>query len=171
MTHFKNMLVAFDGSEDGMKALEVARDLAEKNDARLTVVYVHDEPLEHTVNLGTTAKGDSYLFRSQGYLTPGSVTTNVPPIPDEQDNVIVEEELPKHIMNQAKGKLESAGLHVTYEKLSGKPVPEISDYAKANDMDLIIIGNRGISGIKKFVQGSVSQKVTNEAECAVLVVK
>lgn len=171
MTQFKNMLLAFDGSEDGMKALEVARSLAENYKASLTVLYAHGEPLEHTVSLGMTPKGDSYLFQSQSYLTPGSVSTNVPPIPDEHEGTVVEDDIPIHVMNQAKAKLEGTGLNVTYEKLSGKPVEEISNYAEKNDIDLIIIGNRGISGLKKLVQGSVSQKVTNEVECAVFVVK
>lgn len=171
MTQFKNMLLAFDGSEDGMKALEMAQSLAEHYDASLTVIYVHDDPLEHTVSLGTSPKGDSYLFKSQGYLTPGSVTTNVPPIPEEEDSVIVEDDIPIHVINQAKGKLESTNLNVTYEKLTGKPVTEISNYAENHDIDLIVIGNRGISGFKKLVQGSVSQKVTNEANCHVFVVK
>ncbi|HLQ72113.1 MAG TPA: universal stress protein [Bacillota bacterium] len=171
MTVFENMLVAFDGSEDGMKAIEVAEELANVHGARLTVLYVHDEPLEHTVSISKSAKGESYLLKSRDLLTPGATTSNIPPVPELEENIVVEDEIPIHVMNQAKGKLESTDLEVTYKTLSGKPVTEITNYAKENGIDMIIIGNRGISGIKKFVQGSVSQKVTNDAECAVFVVK
>ncbi|MDY0409746.1 universal stress protein [Paracerasibacillus soli] len=55
--------------------------------------------------------------------------------------------------------------------LTGKPANEITDFAKGKDIDLIIIGNRGLNGIKEFVLGSVSKKVVDEATCPVLVVK
>ncbi|WP_240452417.1 universal stress protein [Virgibacillus sp. YIM 98842] len=55
--------------------------------------------------------------------------------------------------------------------MSGKPAAELIKYADENKVDLIVIGNRGLSGIKKFFMGSVSQKVTNDAPCAVFVMK
>lgn len=171
MVYFKNLLIAFDGSKDGMQALEVAHRFAANSDAHLTVVYVHGDPLDYTVSLGTTPDGESYLFRPQTYMAPSSVASDMPPIPGDQENLVVEDDIPLHVMDQAKRKLGSTEVQVTYEKLTGKPATEISNYANENNIDVIIIGNRGVSGIKKLVQGSVSQKVTSEAECSVLVVK
>lgn len=171
MTEFKNILLAFDGSEDGMKALGVAQSMTENYEAALTVLYVHGDALERSVNIGTTPKGDSYLIRNRDFLAPGSVTMGSPPTPDQGENIIVEDDIPIHVINQAKDKLQPVGLNVSYKKLTGKPETEINNYATENDIDLIIIGNRGISGIKKLVQGSVSEKVANEAECPVFIVK
>lgn len=53
----------------------------------------------------------------------------------------------------------------------GDPASEIVDIARENDVDLIVIGSRGFSGIKMFLLGSVSKRVTEHAHCSVLVVR
>lgn len=53
----------------------------------------------------------------------------------------------------------------------GDPTSEIVDIARENDVDLIVIGSRGFSGIKMFLLGSVSKRVTEHAHCSVLVVR
>lgn len=172
MKRFQNILLAFDGSQDSMGALDVAKGIAKDNDAHLTVVYVHDDANDRTVGIGMDRGGGSYLFESQGLMGPGATAADVPPMVDETETTtIVEDDIPEYITNQAKAKLSRLNINVTYEVLTGKAVEEITKYAKNVDADLIIIGNRGIGGFKKLFQGSVSQKVTNEAECAVLVVK
>ncbi|MFC7061696.1 universal stress protein [Halobacillus seohaensis] len=47
----------------------------------------------------------------------------------------------------------------------------ICKYADNNDIDLIIIGNRGLGNVKKFLLGSVSKTVVQHAKCPVLVIK
>ncbi len=53
----------------------------------------------------------------------------------------------------------------------GDLASEIVDLAKENDVDLIVVGSRGLSGIKMFLLGSVSKRVTEHAHCSVLVVR
>ncbi len=53
----------------------------------------------------------------------------------------------------------------------GDPASEIVDLARENDVDLIVVGSRGLSGIKMFLLGSVSKRVTEHAHCSVLVVR
>ena len=50
-------------------------------------------------------------------------------------------------------------------------VKEIVDYAEKNRIDMIVIGSRGLSGIKKMLLGSVAGGVVTYAHCPVLVVK
>lgn len=166
MTQLNKILVAFDGSENGLKALEYAEKLTLDNNAQLTVVYVHDAPLDYPLNVSTTIGGDSYL-----YMDPGPFVDNNPIVPvEDEEIIIVEEDLPNQVITLAKAKLANVP-NVLYEKLTGKAANEIVDYATAHDMDLIVIGNRGIGALEKFVSGSVSNKVTNESECSVFVVK
>ena len=52
-----------------------------------------------------------------------------------------------------------------------RPFREMIHHAKEWEADLIVVGSHGRTGIKRFVLGSVSQKIANEAECSVRVVR
>src|SRR5690625_6958280 len=73
MIKFTKILVAFDGSENGLKALEVAEHLTRDNHAELTVLYVHDSPLEYPLSMSATVAGDSYLDRKSTRLNSSHV--------------------------------------------------------------------------------------------------
>ncbi|MEB3216974.1 MAG: universal stress protein [Nostocales cyanobacterium 94392] len=57
------------------------------------------------------------------------------------------------------------------ELVMGDPAEEITRLANIYQADLIIIGSRGLTGMKRIVQGSVSSQVTEDAHCSVLIVK
>ncbi len=57
------------------------------------------------------------------------------------------------------------------ELVSGDPAEEIIRLANIYKADLVVIGSRGLTGMNKIVQGSVSSQVVEEAHCSVLVVK
>ena len=57
------------------------------------------------------------------------------------------------------------------EIVTGDPAEEIIRLANIYQADLIVIGNRGLTGMKRILQGSVSSQVVAEAPCSVLVVK
>jgi nucleotide-binding universal stress UspA family protein len=57
------------------------------------------------------------------------------------------------------------------EIVTGDPVEEILRLAKIYKADLIVLGSRGLTGMKKIVLGSVSSQIVEEAPCSVLVVK
>ncbi|MGK7920539.1 MAG: universal stress protein [Trichodesmium sp.] len=57
------------------------------------------------------------------------------------------------------------------EIVMGEPTQEIVRLSNIYNADLIVIGNRGLKGINRIVQGSVSSQVVAEANCSVLVVK
>ncbi|MBF2067047.1 MAG: universal stress protein [Calothrix sp. C42_A2020_038] len=57
------------------------------------------------------------------------------------------------------------------ELVSGDPAEEIIRLANIYKADLIVIGSRGLTGVKRIVQGSVSSQVVEDASCSVLVVK
>jgi len=55
--------------------------------------------------------------------------------------------------------------------LIGEPFEKIVETAKNGNYDLIVMGNRGFSKIKRFFVGSVTQRVISEAPCPVLVIR
>ena len=76
------------------------------------------------------------------------------------------------IMTKAVKKARQAGLEgVRAQIREGDYANCILDSAKVAGVDLIVMGRRGLSNLKGFVTGSVSHKVSQRAECAVLTVK
>jgi nucleotide-binding universal stress UspA family protein len=62
-------------------------------------------------------------------------------------------------------------LNVTATLKVGRPAEKIIEAAKDGNHDLIVMGNRGLGGIKQLFLGSVSDRVADEAPCPVLIVK
>ena len=69
--------------------------------------------------------------------------------------------------------LEMVPAGVTKESFSdtGSPAVVILDFAESNDIDLIVMGSRGLGVVKGVLLGSVSQYVVEQSKCPVLVVK
>ncbi|MGB7415722.1 MAG: universal stress protein [Thermosynechococcaceae cyanobacterium] len=57
------------------------------------------------------------------------------------------------------------------EIVTGDPAEEIVRLANIHKADLIVIGNRGLTGVNRILKGSVSSQVVNDAHCSVMVVK
>jgi nucleotide-binding universal stress UspA family protein len=150
----KKILVALDGSKPADKALDFALDLAEKYSANIVLLSV--VPLV-IVPLGT-------------YPTAG-----VPPIPPVAMNTYSKELRVSHekVLSEAlkKAKKIKPNLKVSTKLVEGRPSDKIIEAAKEGNFDIIVVGSRGLGGIKKLFLGSVSDRVANEAACPVLIVK
>ncbi|MBU5466222.1 universal stress protein [Virgibacillus sp. MSJ-26] len=169
MKRYKNILLAFDGSSDSLKALETAETLALDHDATLTVVHVQEKNENNAVYYDNSVDNAFDISKTGLYVG----TENIPPrfeSSPSHNQTVLDENRPDKVLSDARENFES-DIPIGYQTLIGHAAHAIIDYAKQDDTDLIVIGNRGINGIKKLVMGSVSQKVTNDAECAVLVVK
>lgn len=66
---------------------------------------------------------------------------------------------------------EKLNLRYTVEILRGIPGPEIVNYTNSNEIDLLVIGSRGLNGLQEMVLGSVSHKVMKRVNCPALIVK
>ncbi|MFD2114191.1 universal stress protein [Paenibacillus yanchengensis] len=55
--------------------------------------------------------------------------------------------------------------------LHGDPAPTVVDFANKSNVDLVIVGSRGLNALQEMVLGSVSHKVVKRVNCPVLVVK
>jgi nucleotide-binding universal stress UspA family protein len=165
---FSNILLAFDGSESSIVALKNAESLAILNDARLTVVYVEDYPSDNSILPIDSVPNNDLMFEPPTNIGSNLITNGLTGTQTE----VFDENTADRILADARVRLFSNALQeVIYEVLEGNPAREICAFAKQNEIGLIVIGNRGLSGIKKLVMGSVSHQVANHADCPVLVCK
>ncbi len=67
-------------------------------------------------------------------------------------------------------KAKQAGVKGTYQQVSGSPARTICKIARQEQIDLIVIGHRGLSGLGELLLGSVSNYVFHHAPCSVLIV-
>jgi nucleotide-binding universal stress UspA family protein len=142
------ILLATDGSEDAQLAATTAVDLAKKLDSELHVVYVEPMPEKHI----------SVLTRFRVDL-PAEVVERV-----EQDaRTKLEEQVQK--IRQAGGEVAQA-----YPR-SGLPDTVIVSLAEELDAGLIVVGSRGLGGIRRALMGSASDSVVRHAHCPVMVVR
>ncbi|MFE1747232.1 universal stress protein [Coleofasciculus sp. H7-2] len=82
------------------------------------------------------------------------------------------EELPyRQIERQMESYQAALPCHSELEIVTGDPAEEIIRLANIYQADLIVIGSRGLTGLKRIIEGSVSSQVVADAPCSVLVVK
>jgi nucleotide-binding universal stress UspA family protein len=146
MIDLHRILVPTDFSKHSENALAYASAFAEKFGAELYLLHVVQ---------------DLALF------IPEAVTA-APPIgpPVEQLTAAVREALDRLIANHG---LRSLGVHA--EVREGNPFYEIVRFAKEQDIDLIIMGTHGHTGLVHVLLGSVAEKVVRKAPCPVLTVR
>lgn len=139
---YEHILVAIDGSEHAMRALETAKTLANhlKGDTRMTVLHVNP-----------------------------ALSMNEPPIGIDVDEKIEEEG--RHILEPAADYLEDAEASFRMVAAHGDPADVICKTADSEKVDLIVIGTRGKSLVSEMLLGSVSHAVIQRASCPVLTVK
>jgi nucleotide-binding universal stress UspA family protein len=145
---YKKILVALDGSKHANNALLAAIDLAEKYSSRLVLLTVFN-PV--------------YIKKDMVIQTPQDTREFVEAQRPFHEKVLVEA--------LEKSKKINPKLKVATKMEMGKPAEKIIETAKNGKFDIIVIGSRGLGGIKQLLLGSVSDKVADEAPCPVLIVK
>jgi nucleotide-binding universal stress UspA family protein len=172
---YNKVMVAFDGSEGSIRALKHVIFKSDIANSQLVVVTVingqtgFDSILSEQMGPGQTMAIGSGVY-------PFSV--QAPPLVDaekaEMHRKHKESEIRKNgekVLASAKELLKQYNAQSDVEVLEGNVAERLCEHAETHDFDLIVIGHRGLSGIKKLVLGSVSQKVVQESNCPVLVVK
>ena len=144
------ILVAIDGSETAELALDFGFDLAIKYSAEVMIVSVLD----------TISK--SLIYRGM-LFTPTSTVKYLEELEAFYEKIL-SDALQKQ--NQLKQKIK-----VSTKLLKGRAADKIVETANEGNFDFIVIGSRGLGGIKEFFLGSVSDRVADEAKCPVLIVK
>ena len=75
------------------------------------------------------------------------------------------------VLRPMKKYCEKKGIQFAFKVLIGKPASKISEFAKRGNVDLVVIGSKGIGGFKGKVLGSVANSILIESKASVLLVK
>ena len=140
---FSTVVVGTDGSTGAERALERAARLAGSSGARLHVVSAFHDGGPFKERLGDSARVD--------------------PI----DVVRVAEE----VLARAAAHARRHGVEPELHAREGDPAEALIEVAEEQDADLIVVGSRGWSAVRRFLLGSVSHKVAHHAPCTVMVVR
>jgi nucleotide-binding universal stress UspA family protein len=141
---YKRILVAYDGSEAGQKALLDSQELAQWANSELHLVAVMPPA--------------SALIGGEGYVYD-------PRIEEEERREY------KNILEEGLRRLSDTGRAVSGEVLVGDAVDEIARYATKIGADLIVVGHKHLgSWAARWWRGSVSKALIEHAPCSVLVV-
>ena len=157
MTAFANILVPFDGSDAARRALDAAVAVAD-NGATITLLQAASQP---AVADPTTVVAE----RMAGVVRSESEV--------KQEVAQYWENIDESLDRIAKEASDKSDKNLTMQcvvKESGNPAAIITEYAKCNAMDIIVMGRRGLGSVRAAF-GSVSQRVAHETDLPILLVK
>ncbi|MBB5174525.1 universal stress protein [Texcoconibacillus texcoconensis] len=139
---FEHILVAADGSSHSLEAAKKGVDIAKtQTSCFVTIVHVVDEIPSHTDVMGMDFEPRDWPTHRKERVRP------------------VEELFEQHSVN------------FKTKHLYGEPGPTIVSQANQSNVDLVVIGSRGLNPLQQMVLGSVSHKVAKRAQCPVMIVK
>ncbi len=138
---FELIIAALDGSAHSLKALDYAREIAEKHGSKLILLHAYHS----TSDLRGSDEFDQMVAKRK--------------------------QTGEEIVKDAHRRLEHASVEVEEDVLEGPAADAIVSVAEVRSADLVVMGTRGIGSLKGLLFGSVSTKVTHHAPCSVLVVR
>jgi nucleotide-binding universal stress UspA family protein len=145
---FRSIVVGTDGSATAREAVTQAVALARAFDATLHVVCAYEPPAVQMLRgepRGTEATLDDWALNARA---------------DAEATLAEAQEL-------AAG----GGVPVQRYARQGDAADAILDVAEERSADLVIVGNKGFTGAKRFLLGSVPNKVSHHAPCSVLIIR
>jgi nucleotide-binding universal stress UspA family protein len=144
---FRSIVIGTDGSETASHALEHAIRLAAVTGATLEVVSAYQPiprgRLEHEANEA----------------------------PEDQQWAINPHYEVDATLRSAADAAAAAGVEARRHPRQSEPARAIVEVAEERQADLIVVGNKGMTGTKRFLLGSVPNKVSHHAPCSVLIVR
>jgi nucleotide-binding universal stress UspA family protein len=152
---FNNILVSIDGSKESLDAADYGLSLAKRLNAIITTIHVLPQEIR-------------YEYESVDAIQP-----NIPAAPIKGIVELSKQEVQEKWLNKIieKAKKMDVNLQTDIIVATRSIATEIVDYADKFNVDLIIVGTRGRSGLKRMLLGSVASEVVKYADCPVLIVK
>ena len=144
---FQSIVVGTDGSDTARKAVREAVELAKSLNASLDIVSAY-EPVS------------GQRLREEARQAPE----------DLQWTINAREDVDA-TLREAEEEIEDSGVQVRTFAREGDPADAILDVAEERDADLIVVGNKGMTGARRFLLGSVPNKVSHHAPCSVLIIR
>ena len=148
---FSKIVVGIDGSEESMKAAEYAISVAKLYNAELNAITVL------TSDIG-------YIYSSPGVESPPLTVKEI---------VLLAGDEAKKWFDEIKEKANKKGIQLKTESIVAKKslLNTILEYVEEHNINLVVVGTRGRSGIKKMLLGSIASGLVTYSPCPVLVIK
>jgi nucleotide-binding universal stress UspA family protein len=143
---FRSIVVGTDGSPTASEAVRQAVELARQVGARIGLVSAY-EPVSGA------------RLRDEG-----------PPAPEDAQWTINPREDVDATLEEAAETVRGAGVQVAIYARQGDPADAILDVAEETGADLVVVGNKGMTGARRFLLGSVPNRVSHHAPCSVLII-
>jgi nucleotide-binding universal stress UspA family protein len=144
---FASMVVGTDGSGTASEAVRQATELAMQLSAKVHLVSAY-EPVPE-----------------------GRLREERDQVPDDLQWMVNPREDVNETLTQAAQVLQAKGIEVEIHAREGDPADAILDVAEETNADLIVVGNKGMTGAKRFLLGSVPNKVSHHAPCSVMIIR
>jgi nucleotide-binding universal stress UspA family protein len=144
---FKSIVVGTDGSDTATQAVRQAVDLAGAVGAKLELVSAY-------------APVSEQRLQEERRQAPEDLQWAINPREDVDTT-----------LEAAAVVAREAGVAVDVYPRQGDPADAILDVAEEQEADLIIVGNKGMTGAKRFLLGSVPNKVSHHAPCSVMIIR
>ena len=180
---FSKILVAFDGSKPSLDAVESAIEIGKLYNSSLIILHILDgykyPYLLSSVVLAPTYGSDKLEKERQKFeelmnslkekYNAGKRKT----LTTENDKVISEGTSTFTNDSSTAGSTDSTGLSFETAIIEAETsaASTIVDYAESKNVDLLVIGSKGRTGLKKMLVGSTASEVVKYAHCPVLVVR
>ena len=151
------ILLATDGSESAAHATPVAVELSKKTHSELHVLYVGEDA--YSTPLPYPEAADPAWV----------VGEDLAPLEEQGQQF---EQVARQTLDAEVEKVRAVGGTVAQAHLRmGTPAAEIVELAEELEVGLVVVGSRGLGGIRRALMGSVSDSVVRHAHCPVLVVR
>ena len=144
---FGSIVVGTDGSDTAKEAVRQATELAKSIGAQLNVVSAYEPVPEGRL-------------RSERKDAPDDLQWSINPREDVEAT-----------LSDASEAINEAGVKVETFAREGDPADAILDVAEEQGADLIVVGNKGMTGAKRFLLGSVPNRISHHAPCSVLIIR
>jgi len=144
---FTRIVVGTDGSETAAEAVRQAIDLAKLSGASLSIVSAY-APIS-----GRRVSGEQQQ-------APADVQYEIGP--REDVNLV---------LDAAAAEAREEGVEVQTHPVEGDPADAILNVAEETKADLIVVGNKGMTGARRYLLGSVPNNVSHHAPCSVIIVR
>jgi nucleotide-binding universal stress UspA family protein len=152
-SRIRKVLVAVDGSQHSHKAFDRALGIAKSAGTKLVILYAIPDTLTGGFVEYGTKHGGMAIVNAYHTAAERQALRWMRPLETKAKNVGLD-----------------AKMEIIWE-LGKSPVQLITRYADANSIDLIVMGSRGIGGLKRLLLGSVADGVIRHANCSVMVVR
>jgi nucleotide-binding universal stress UspA family protein len=144
---FKRIVVGTDGSETAAEAVRQATELARLTGATLSLVSAYQP-----------ASGRRVQAEQAG--APADVQYEIGPREDVN-----------FVLDVAAADAKGQGVEVQTHPVEANPADAILNVAEETKADLIVVGNKGMTGARRYVLGSVPNNVSHHAPCSVMIVR